>query len=72
MPGPLTGVRVLDLPHPAAGRVPQVANPIRFSRSPIEYRAAPSLLGRHTQEALGEIVGMAPEEVASLRDRGVV
>ena len=61
-----------DLPHPQAGSVPQVANPIRFSRSPIEYRAAPPLLGQHTQDVLGEILGMTPEEVASLRDRGVV
>jgi len=61
-----------DLPHPAAGSVPQVANPIRFSRSPIEYRAAPPVLGQHTQEVLGGVLGMAPEVVASLKDRGVV
>ena len=61
-----------DLPHPAAGSVPQVANPIRFSRSRIEYHAAPPMLGQHTQEVLAEVLGMAPEDVASLRERGVV
>ena len=61
-----------DLPHPAAGSVPQVANPIRLSRTPIEYHAAPPVLGQHTQEVLGDVLGMAPEDVASLRDRGVV
>ena len=61
-----------DLPHPAAGSVPQVANPIRFSRTPIEYRAAPPVLGQHTQEVLGEVLGLAPDVVASLKARGVV
>ncbi len=28
----------MDLPHSAAGTVPQVANPIRYSRTPITYR----------------------------------
>jgi crotonobetainyl-CoA:carnitine CoA-transferase CaiB-like acyl-CoA transferase len=61
-----------DLPHPEAGSVPQVASPIRFSRTPIEYHAAPPVLGQHTQEVLGEMLGLAPEVVASLKDRGVV
>jgi formyl-CoA transferase len=59
-----------DLPHPAAGSVPQVANPIRFSRSRIEYQAAPPVLGQHTQEVLREILGMTEAQVASLKDRG--
>ena len=61
-----------DLPHREAGSVPQVANPIRFSRSRIEYRSAPPVLGEHTHQVLGELLGMAPNEVASLKDRGVV
>jgi formyl-CoA transferase len=61
-----------DLPHPAAGSVPQVANPMRFSRTPIEYGLAPPVLGQHTQEVLGEVLGMTAEEVAALKDRGVV
>jgi len=61
-----------DLPHPAAGSVPQVANPIRFSRTPIEYPAAPPTLGQHTQEVLAERLGLSPQAFASLKDRGVV
>jgi crotonobetainyl-CoA:carnitine CoA-transferase CaiB-like acyl-CoA transferase len=34
------GMRV-DLPHPLAGTVPGVKNPVRFSRSPLQYRHAP-------------------------------
>ncbi|MBL0142030.1 MAG: CoA transferase [Betaproteobacteria bacterium] len=61
-----------DLPHPQAGTVPQVANPIRFSRTPIEYSTAPPVLGQHTQQVLGDMLGLAPGEIASLKDRGVI
>ena len=61
-----------DLPHPVAGSVPQVANPIRFSRTPISYGLAPPILGQHTQEVLGQLLGLDPAAVASLKDRGVV
>lgn len=45
------GLRV-DLPHPVAGTVPGVANPIRLSASPVAYRSAPPLLGQHTDAVL--------------------
>jgi crotonobetainyl-CoA:carnitine CoA-transferase CaiB-like acyl-CoA transferase len=61
-----------DLPHPVAGTVPQVANPIRFSRSAIACAAAPPVLGQHTGEVLGGILGMTAEQVAALKERGVV
>ncbi len=49
----------VDLPHPLAGTVPQVANPIRFRAAPIEYHRAPPLLGEHTLEVLREL-GLEP------------
>jgi crotonobetainyl-CoA:carnitine CoA-transferase CaiB-like acyl-CoA transferase len=60
------------LPHPQAGSVPQVGNPIQFSRSRIEYRSAPPVLGEHTAQILDELLGLAPGEIASLKDRGIV
>jgi formyl-CoA transferase len=62
----------LDIPHPAAGTVPQVANPIRFSRTPIEYRRAPPMLGEHAQQVLGGLLGMSDAQIAALRDEGIV
>lgn len=41
---------VMDLPHPSAGKVPQVANPVKFSATPIEYQDAPPVLGQHNDE----------------------
>jgi crotonobetainyl-CoA:carnitine CoA-transferase CaiB-like acyl-CoA transferase len=65
------GLRV-DVPHPAAGTVPLVACPIRLSETPVEYRAAPPLLGQHTREVLSELAGLAEEELDVLEEKGVV
>ncbi|WP_326536576.1 CaiB/BaiF CoA transferase family protein [Pseudorhodoferax sp.] len=42
------GVR-FALPHAQLGQVDMVANPIRYSATPVRYRRAPPLLGEHTQ-----------------------
>ena len=62
----------MDLPHAAAGTVPQVANPIRLSRTPIQYQSAPPVLGQHTQQVLGRLLGLAPDDIDSLKNRGVI
>lgn len=62
----------LELPHPLAGHVPQVASPIRLSRTPVEYRKAPPLLGEDTQAVLEQILGLDEQAVESLRVAGVI
>ncbi len=47
----------IDLPHPLAGSVPLVANPIRLSGSPVAYQRPPPLLGEHTAEVLAQWLG---------------
>jgi crotonobetainyl-CoA:carnitine CoA-transferase CaiB-like acyl-CoA transferase len=44
----------MALPHPLAGEVPLVANPIRLSGSPVSYHRPPPLLGQHTAEVLAQ------------------
>jgi crotonobetainyl-CoA:carnitine CoA-transferase CaiB-like acyl-CoA transferase len=46
---------LIELPHPVAGKVPQIASPIRYAEAPIEYRRAPPLVGEHTREVLEEL-----------------
>ncbi|MFA7292713.1 MAG: CaiB/BaiF CoA-transferase family protein [Rhodocyclaceae bacterium] len=62
----------IDLPHPTAGSARLVGNPIKLSRTPVDYRNAPPLLGENTAEVLGEVLGYSPEKIASLIDRGIV
>ncbi len=47
----------IELPHPLAGTVPLVANPIRLSGSPVAYQRPPPLLGEHTAEVLAQWLG---------------
>lgn len=65
------GLRV-ELPHALAGTVPQVASPLRLSRTPVEYRHAPPLLGEHTEQVLAQLLGLGAEVVGELRAAGVV
>ncbi|MDH1574906.1 CaiB/BaiF CoA-transferase family protein, partial [Pseudomonas sp. GD03746] len=48
----------VSMPHALGGSVPQVASPIRLSETPVEYRRAPPLLGEHTEEVLGDVLGL--------------
>jgi hypothetical protein len=65
------GMRV-KAPHPAAGEVAMVANPIKFSATPIVHDRAPPLLGEHTEEVLTGMLGLSGEEVAALRKAGAI
>jgi len=65
------GMRI-ELPHPVAGAVPGVANPIRLSETPITYRSAPPQLGAHTREVLGGLLGVATSEIDALQAKGIV
>jgi crotonobetainyl-CoA:carnitine CoA-transferase CaiB-like acyl-CoA transferase len=64
------GVRI-ELEHAAAGMLPMVASPMRFSGTPIEYRSAPPLLGEHTEEVL-RALGKSDAEIGRLRGEGVI
>ncbi|MBK8336960.1 MAG: CoA transferase [Sterolibacteriaceae bacterium] len=65
------GLRI-ELPHPLAGSVPLVANPIRYSATPVEYRNAPPLLGRDTASALRDWLGCDAARIAALVAQGAV
>jgi crotonobetainyl-CoA:carnitine CoA-transferase CaiB-like acyl-CoA transferase len=62
----------MELPHALAGMVPQVASPMRLSKTPVEYRSAPPLLGEHTHQVLQQVLGLTPASVSALRDAGVI
>ena len=63
---------LLELPHPTAGKTPGVANPIRLSASPVEYRRPPPLLGQHTEEILQKYLGVDADGIAALRAKRAI
>jgi glutaryl-CoA transferase len=64
------GLRV-EVPHPLAGSIPVVASPIRLSRTPVRH-GTPPLLGEHTREVLGSVLGMGEAEIEALRKERVI
>jgi crotonobetainyl-CoA:carnitine CoA-transferase CaiB-like acyl-CoA transferase len=65
------GMRI-EMPHPLAGEVPLVANPIRMSESPVQYHRPPPMLGEHTEEVLGGWLDMSESELTDLRLKKIV
>lgn len=62
----------LDLPHPSAGAVKLVANPIHMSASPTTHSLPPPLLSEHTDEVLRDVLGLGLEQIASLRTQKII
>jgi len=46
--------------------------PYKLSDTPASVRSAPPLLGQHTEEVLTSMLGMKPEEIASLKAEGAL
>jgi crotonobetainyl-CoA:carnitine CoA-transferase CaiB-like acyl-CoA transferase len=63
---------VRSLNHSLAGEVPTVANPVRFSDTPVEYKLAAPILGQHTAEVLKDDLGYSDKEIARLYDSGAI
>jgi crotonobetainyl-CoA:carnitine CoA-transferase CaiB-like acyl-CoA transferase len=57
------GMRI-DMEHPVAGQVSLVANPIRMSESPVEYRLSPPLLGADSEAVLSDWLGQVDRLIA--------
>ncbi|MBW3560143.1 MAG: CoA transferase [Proteobacteria bacterium] len=55
-----------------ADPVRTVASPIRLSRTPPSYHTPPPALGQHTEEVLSQKLGLSGEEIAELRQAGVI
>jgi len=62
----------INLDHPLSGHIPTIANPIRFSESPVSYHFPPPLLGQHTEEILRDVLSLSNSEIEALGSLGAV
>lgn len=62
----------VQIEHPLAGEISMVANPIRLSRTPVEYRYAPPTLGADTASVLESLLGLDSSRVESLKNASVL
>jgi formyl-CoA transferase len=63
--------RVSQIPHPAAGSVPNIESPIHLGLTPITDPVAAPLLGQHTKEVLRETLGYDDARIGALAGAGV-
>jgi len=61
---------IVDMVHPRAGNVRVVGVPIRMSATPGSVRTPSPSLGEHTEDVLGEVLGMTAHEIEALRAAG--
>ena len=62
----------VDLPHPTGATVKLVGSPMKMSATPPAYDMPPPLLGQHTEEVLGELLGKSADDIAALKKSGVI
>jgi formyl-CoA transferase len=62
---------IVDVDYPNRGTYKTVGCPVKLSDSPVAV-SRPPLLGEHTAGVLRDLCGIDPDEVARLRDAGVV
>ena len=63
---------VAEVDHGAAGRIPTVVNPVRFSGQRQRAELAPPMLGEHTDEILAEELGYSQHKISALRAAGAI
>jgi crotonobetainyl-CoA:carnitine CoA-transferase CaiB-like acyl-CoA transferase len=62
--------RVSQIPHPAAGFVPNIESPINLGFTPAIDPVAAPLLGEHTKEVLRKTLGYDDARIAALSEAG--
>ena len=62
----------VQMKHSSGADVTVIANPVRLSETPPDYRIAPPLLGEHTSEVLQDLLGIDSKTFDSLKKRGII
>jgi len=62
----------LTVPHPAVGQMKLVASPMHLSKTPVDIRMPPPILGQHTREILQEQLHLDAGTIEALKLKGVV
>src|SRR5450432_475033 len=62
---------VVEVDHPARGKYLTVGNPVKMSDSITEVKRSP-LLGEHTEEILGKVLGYSADQYAEIKVSGAI
>jgi crotonobetainyl-CoA:carnitine CoA-transferase CaiB-like acyl-CoA transferase len=62
-----------EVEHPTIGKLPLLASALQhMSRTPAAPQGPPPLLGEHTSQVLSEDLGISDDEIAKLKEDGVI
>ena len=62
---------IIDIDYPPRGNYKTVGCPIKLSDSPADIKRPPTL-GEHTEDLLGKLCGVTPEDFTKLREKGAI
>tara|TARA_Y100000588_G_scaffold314694_1_gene342464 strand:- start:1301 stop:2530 length:1230 start_codon:yes stop_codon:yes gene_type:complete len=62
----------IELDHPLADTVPQVASPIKIVGEELVYQGSPPTLGQHSNYILKDLLGMSQEKITELEKRKII
>jgi crotonobetainyl-CoA:carnitine CoA-transferase CaiB-like acyl-CoA transferase len=63
---------VLEMEHATGGSMKMIANPVKLSETPPDYRLPPPVLGQHTDQVLSGKLGLDAAALAVLREKGII
>jgi len=62
---------VVEVDHPTRGKYLTVGNPVKMSDSITEVTRSP-LLGEHTEEILGKVLGYSSKDIVAIKESGAI
>ena len=71
-PQVLSREMLVEMEHPKVGKLKLVGSPMKLSKTPVQYRIPPPLLGEHTESVLREVLGYDKETIARLKEGKVI
>ncbi len=63
---------LVEMEHSKVGKLKLVGSPMKLSKTPVQYRIPPPLLGEHTESVLQEVLGYDEEKIARLKEGKVI
>ena len=61
---------LVEMQHPLKEKLQVIGSPIKLSRTPVEYKKAPPMLGEHTDESLSRVVNA--DQLVELKQKGII
>jgi crotonobetainyl-CoA:carnitine CoA-transferase CaiB-like acyl-CoA transferase len=63
---------VTTIDHPTAGKIPNIALPIKLEGTPLSKPVAAPMLGQHTADILRTILGLSAQQISELESAGTI